>query len=81
MSWPKPTKRKMQAKLALIFGILGASLVSFNIPHGFILFLISGIFSMIVLYGNNRELFALNAVYTLININGIIQNLDKIFMF
>jgi len=64
----------MQAKLALITGILGASLVSFNIPHGFILFFVSGLLSMVVLYGNNRELFALNAVYTVININGIIQN-------
>ena len=64
------------ARLALISGIAGASLLSLDFPgrnYGYILFLISAICSCIVLRKSNKELFWLNATFGLINLNGIYQ--------
>ena len=64
----------MIAKLALITGILGASLVSFKLGIGYVLFLASGILSVYIFYKTKQhEMLVLNAVYSVININGLFQ--------
>ena len=59
--------------LALITGILGASLVSFNIREGFLFFTISAILSCYILRRVDKNLFYLNFVYFFINLNGLYQ--------
>jgi uncharacterized membrane protein YhhN len=64
------------ARLALILGITGASLLSFDSEfrnYGYFPFLISAIFSCMILWRKEKNLFALNAVFAAININGIYQ--------
>jgi hypothetical protein len=66
----------MLARSALILGIAGASLLSFDSEFrnlGYFPFLISAILSCIVLWQKEKNLFALNAVFAAININGIFQ--------
>ncbi len=67
---------KFLARVALVTGIAGASLLSFDFEFrnfGYFLFLISAVCSCKVLYENNKELFWLNFVFGLINANGIYQ--------
>jgi hypothetical protein len=65
-----------RSNLALILGIAGASLLSFDSEFrnlGYFPFLISAILSCMILYDKSKQLFILNAVFGLINLNGIIQ--------
>ena len=67
---------KTASFLAMLLGITGASLLSFDFEHrnlGYIPFLISAILSCIVLYKKDHYLLTLNAIFAVININGIYQ--------
>lgn len=57
-------------------GVAGATLLSFDFELrniGYFPFLISAVLSCIILYDKSKQLFVLNAVFGLINLNGIIQ--------
>ena len=62
------------SKISLISGVLGASLVSFGIFHGYFLFLLSGLVASYLFYKSGQsDMLKLNVIYSLVNINGIIQ--------
>jgi len=64
------------SNLALILGVAGASLLSFDNEFrnfGYFPFLISAILSCYILSDKSKQLFWLNFVFGLINLNGIFQ--------
>ena len=67
---------KTASFLALLSGIAGATLLSFDSTFrnvGYFPFLLSAILSCILLWKLNKQLFILNATFGVINLNGIIQ--------
>ena len=64
--------------IALLTGIIGASLLSFDFEYrnwGYVPFIISGICTVFTLWKKDTSLVLLNLIFTLINANGIYQHL------
>ena len=72
------TKKKpplMLASIALVFGIAGASLLSFDTDYrnyGYIPFLLSTLATVYLMAKVNRNIMFLNIFFSMLNINGII---------
>ena len=68
--------RTLASNLALILGIAGATLLSFDFELrniGYFPFLLSAALSCILLWKVNNQLFTLNVIFAIINLNGIVQ--------